>query len=86
MEAFSARDSMAFNSTVNGHEQVLDSEGFAIYSNVKFLSLIGKICAETGQFLEDGFNALNDYQLIIDYFKDDVPEDTYEKLKLKNNY
>ena len=52
---------MAFNSTVNMNEQVLDSEGFAIYSNVKFLSLIGKICAETGRLLEEGFNALNDY-------------------------
>ncbi len=57
----SARDSIAFNSTVNMNEQVLDSEGFAIYSNVKFLSLIGKICAETGRLLEEGFNALNDY-------------------------
>ena len=27
---------------------VLDSEGFAVYSNVKFLKLIGKISAETG--------------------------------------
>lgn len=27
---------------------ILDSEGFAVYSNVKFLYLIGKIASETG--------------------------------------
>jgi hypothetical protein len=27
---------------------ILDSEGFAVYSNVKFLYLIGKISSETG--------------------------------------
>lgn len=75
-----------FNSTVNANEQVLDSEGFTIYSNVKFLSLIGKYCSETGLFLEEGFNALSDYQLIIEYFKDDVPEETYERLRIKTQY
>jgi hypothetical protein len=62
---------------------VLDSEGFAVHSNVKFLYLIGKICCETGQFPEESLSALNDYLSLIDYFKDDVPEDTYNKLKLK---
>lgn len=65
---------------------MMDSEGFAIYSNVKFLLSIGKICAETGQYLEDGLNALNDYLSIVEYYKLDVPEDTYEKLKVKANY
>ena len=27
---------------------ILDSEGFAVYSNVKFLYLIGKISSESG--------------------------------------
>jgi hypothetical protein len=27
---------------------ILDSEGFAVYSSVKFLYLIGKIASETG--------------------------------------
>ena len=40
----------------NGH--LLDSEGFAIYSNVKFLYLIGKIASETGVEPEDALNAL----------------------------
>jgi len=47
---------------------ILDSEGFAVYSNVKFLYLIGKICCETSQFPEDGILALNDYLSLIDYF------------------
>ena len=29
---------------------VLESEGFAVYSDVKFLYLIGKIASETGQY------------------------------------
>ena len=62
---------------------ILDSEGFAVYSNVKFLYLIGKIASETGQFPEEGLNALNDYISLIEYFRDDVSEDTFNKLKIK---
>ncbi len=62
---------------------ILDSEGFAVYSNVKFLYLIGKIASETGQFAEEGINSLNDYLSLIEYFKDDVEEETFTKLRLK---
>ena len=62
---------------------ILDSEGFAVYSNVKFLYLIGKIASETGQFPEEGLNALNDYLSLIEYFKDDFTEETFVKLRLK---
>lgn len=41
------RDSIC-SSSLGCVEAVLDSEGFAVYSNVKFLSLIGKFAAETG--------------------------------------
>jgi hypothetical protein len=65
---------------------ILDSEGFAVYSNVKFLYLIGKIASETGQAPEDGLNALNDYIALIEYFKEDVPEDIYQKCLIKAHF
>lgn len=65
---------------------VLDSEGFAVYSDVKFLYLIGKIACETGEYPEDGLGALNDYLSIMEYFKEDMSEETYEKLRLKTLY
>jgi len=65
---------------------VLDSEGFAVYSNVKFLYLIGKISCETGQYPEEGLAALNDYLALVEYFREDVPEETYMRLRLKILY
>ena len=65
---------------------VLDSEGFAVFSNVKFLYLIGKICSEANQYPEDGLNALNDYLLLVEYFREDIAEETYQKLKVKTLY
>eukprot|EP00347_Sterkiella_histriomuscorum_P002786 403366804 len=64
----------------------MDSEGFAVYSNTKFLLQIGKICAETGQFLEDGMGALNDYMQILEYYEMDIPEENYRKLQIKAQY
>jgi hypothetical protein len=51
---------------------------------VKFLYLIGKISSETGEFAEDGINALDDYLSLIEYYREDVPEETYQKLRLKS--
>jgi hypothetical protein len=65
---------------------MLDSEGFAVYSNVKFLYLIGKIASETGEMPEDGLNALGDYLNIVEYFREDFPEEAYEKLVLKTQF
>lgn len=65
---------------------VLESEGFAVYSDVKFLYLIGKIASETGQYPEEGLGALNDYMTILEYFKDDMLEEGYERLRLKSLY
>ena len=63
---------------------VLDSEGFAVYSNVKFLYLIGKICFESNQFPETGLSALNDYISLIEYFQDDISEELFLKLRTKS--
>lgn len=48
--------------------------------------MIGKFSAETGLCLEDGLGALNDYLSIVEYYRLDVPDETYEKLKLKAFY
>ena len=68
---------------MTGGGGVLDSEGFAVYSNVKFLYLIGKICCETIQYPEEGLLALNDYLSLIEYFQEDISEETYAKLRTK---
>ncbi|CDW77883.1 ras-2 protein [Stylonychia lemnae] len=82
------RESLASQNLTTQEDQksVMDSEGFAVYSSVIFLFQIGKIAAETGKCLEDGFNALNDYLSIIEYYKLDMPEHSFDKLKLKANY
>ena len=72
-------------SMINGGG-LLDSEGFAVYSNVKFLYLIGKICCETSQFPEEGLLALNDYLSLLDYFQEDISEVSYQKLRTKTLY
>lgn len=38
-----------------------ESEGFAVYSDLKFLYQIGKIWAESGKYLEEGILWLDDY-------------------------
>lgn len=47
-----------------GHE----SEGFAVYSDLKFLYQIGKICGESGKFLEEGILCLDDYINLLNFF------------------
>lgn len=46
---------------------VLESENFAVYSNVEFLYLIGKYAAQFKSNHLEGLKALNDYVLILDY-------------------
>jgi hypothetical protein len=46
---------------------VLESENFAVYSNVEFLYLIGKYASSSKSNEYEGLQALNDYLLIMDY-------------------
>ena len=46
-----------------------ESEGFAVYSDLKFLYQIGEICAESGKYLEEGIFCLDDY-INLSEFKD----------------
>lgn len=45
-----------------------DSEGFAVYSDLKFLYQIGRIWAESGKYLEEGILCLDDYINLMDFF------------------
>ena len=46
-----------------------ESEGFAVYSDLKFLYQIGKICAQSGKYLEEGILCLDDF-INLSNFKD----------------
>lgn len=48
-------------------QAISESENFTVYSNVEFLLLIGKYCAHSSQYADQGLKALNDYLLILDY-------------------
>ena len=49
---------------------------------MKFLLQIGKIAAETGQQLEDGMGAINDYLQIVEFYRSEegVSEEAFEIL------
>jgi len=64
-----------------------EGEGFAVYSDCKFLFLIGKICATAGsRYAEEGLRALNDYLKILTYYKHDMYSDVFEKMRLKTYF
>lgn len=44
-----------------------ESEGFAVTSDPLFLYHIGRICAESGKFMDEGLSCLNDFLLINEY-------------------
>lgn len=44
------------------------SENFVVYSDSKFLYQIGKICAESGKYKEEGILCLDDYISWITFF------------------
>jgi len=44
-----------------------DSEGFAVTSDPEFLFWMGKLCAESGRFLEEGLLCLDDFLNILNF-------------------
>ena len=58
-------------------ENINDSENFAIYSNFKFLQLIGKFCAKSKQYSDEGLKALNDYLLLLEYQRSSFTKEQY---------
>ena len=49
---------------------IVESENFAIYSNIEFLYLIGKYAAKSKQCSEAGLKSLSDFLLLLDLTKD----------------
>ena len=64
-------------SHIHCQDIVTDSENFAIYSNFKFLLLIGKFCAKSRKFSSQGLKALNDYLLLLEYHRSSYNKETY---------
>ena len=58
-------------------EAIIESENFAIYSNFKFLQLIGKYCAKSKQYSDEGLKALNDYLLLLEYNRSNYTKQEY---------
>lgn len=44
-----------------------DSEGFAVTSDPEFLFKMGKLCAESGRYLEEGLLCLDDFLNILNF-------------------
>jgi len=60
-------------------EAIIQSENFAIYNNFKFLQLIGKYCAKSKQYSDEGLKALNDYMLLLEYHRSSYTKVDYYK-------
>ena len=58
-------------------EAIIESENFAIFSNFKFLQLIGKYCAKSKQYSDEGLKALNDYLLLLEYHRSSYTKQEY---------
>lgn len=58
-------------------DAIIESENFAIYSNFKFLQLIGKYCAKSKQYSDEGLKALNDYLLLLEYHRSNYTKQEY---------
>ena len=58
---------------------VIESENFAVYSDIEFLYMIGQYAAQSKSNYESGLQSLNDYLLILDHTKDTQPEKEYYK-------
>lgn len=78
--------------TIDEEEKTLDPEedeenlkdtGFSVYSNPKFLYLIGKICVRSTSFIDLALQSFHDYLLIITYYKDYIEEDEYQRIRCK---
>ncbi len=58
---------------------VIESENFAVFSDIEFLYMIGQYAAQSKSNYESGLQSLNDYLLILDHTKDTQPEKEYYK-------
>lgn len=65
-----------------------ESECFSVYSDLKFLYQIGRICAESGKFLEEGILWLDDYINLINFFNPAVTNKSgrVHEMKMKALY
>jgi len=65
---------------------VLESENFAVYSNIEFLYLIGKYAAQSKSYSVEGLKSLNDYLIILDYTRNNQKEAEYCRKRILGLY
>jgi hypothetical protein len=58
------------------HEHMKDT-GFSVYSDPKFLYLIGKICTKSKCYFDLALQSFHDYLLIVSYYKEYMRKDEY---------
>ena len=58
---------------------------FSVYSDPKFLYLMGKMCARSGLIIyaDLAIQSFHDYFLIITYYKDQMRDTDYTLIKVK---
>ena len=67
-----------------GHKQLKDT-AFSVYSDPKFLYLIGKICARSQLpiYSDLALQSFHDYLLIVTYYKDYMRTEDFRVIKIK---
>ena len=57
--------------------------GFSVYSDPKFLYLIGKICTKADMYPDLAIQSFHDYLMILTYYKVYMKKEEYDRLKVK---
>ncbi|TNV87441.1 hypothetical protein FGO68_gene4779 [Halteria grandinella] len=66
--------------------EYMKDTNFSVYSDPKFLYLMGKMCARSGNIIyaDLALQSFHDYFLIITYYKDQMRESDYTLIKVKS--
>jgi hypothetical protein len=73
------------NLEIEAINEYMKDTNFSVYSDPKFLYLLGKLCARTGLLIyaDLALQSFHDYFLIITYFKEYMRERDYALIKIK---
>ena len=63
-------------------DQLRDT-GFSVYSDPKFLYLIGRFCVQANVYIDLAIQCLRDYLVIMGYYKNFLGQSTYEQIRQK---
>jgi len=63
--------------------EFIKDTGFSVFSDPHFLYLMGKFCAKSGSHLDIGLQALSDYMLIMNYYRDYMSAEDFAQVKTR---